>query len=77
VYKGKIMLPAKTAAILQFADRTVASQPLGRLHLGSSTSPKAQELRARYEALHATIEEFTVPKQVSSILAQGNMQQLV
>jgi hypothetical protein len=51
------VLDAKTALDVYPADGATASSPLGTLHFGSfchPTSPKTQELKARYEALHTT-----------------------
>ena len=51
------MLPINPNFNVYSADRATANSPLGTLHFGSSchpTSPKIQELQARYEALHAT-----------------------
>ena len=54
------MSPVKPVSEIRPADRATAGSPIGRLPLGSSSSPKSpklQELRARYEALHGTENE--------------------
>jgi hypothetical protein len=52
-----IMLAAKSVLENYSADGATASDPRSTFNFGSScrpTSPKMQELRARYEALQAT-----------------------
>ena len=58
------MSPVKPVPEIHPADRATMGSPIGRLPLGSSCpkSPKFQELRARYEALHATEDELKPSK---------------
>ena len=64
--KGDVMQPAieKPALATHPAAPSTLSDTLGRAVLGSCrspSSPKTQELRARYEALHATQGELKAP----------------
>jgi hypothetical protein len=59
------MLLIKPILEVHPADRTTESGPLGRLPLDSFSipiSPKIYELRARYEAHHATESDLKPPK---------------
>jgi len=49
------MLPAQSFSEAHPANRADADRPSGRLQAGASSSPKMQELRARFEAIHATL----------------------
>lgn len=55
------MLAAKSVQENCSADDATASEPLSIFNFGSScrpTSPKMQELQARYEALHAAENKY-------------------
>jgi hypothetical protein len=72
IKKGGIMQPVTDRPVLEIhpTDHSNLSAMHGRFSLGSyasPSSPKTQELRARYEALHTEERDFKSLKSVSHL----------
>jgi len=48
------MLRVKSSSEIHPANHATEKRPLGKITLSASSSPKMQELRARFEDIHAT-----------------------